>query len=114
VPVGEPRLSSPTCPAGWRWTGSQCVRNQPVAEVSPPPSPSPNPRPFTTPDDDDEGIGAGTTALIVLGIVAGNALWIVPVAISANENAEPNIQPASPTRDGGLDEAPLGGLKVEF
>lgn len=113
VPVGEPRLASPTCPRGWRWTGSQCVRDQPLAEVAPSPDPAPSPSPITMPDDDD-GLDAGTTTLIVLGALAGNALWIVPVVLNAQENAEPNVQAASPTRDGNIDEAPLGGLKVEF
>lgn len=115
VPVGEPRLASPTCPDGWRWAGSQCVRNQPVARVTPSPSPepAPSPSPISLPDDDD-GLGAGTTTLIVLGALAANALWIVPVVVSAQNDAEPNVLSASPTRDGNIDEAPLGGLKVEF
>jgi len=112
VPVGEPRLASPTCPSGWRWTGSQCVRKEPLAPAPVSPDPAPKPPPVTLPDDD--GMGAGTTALIVLGALAANALWIVPVAISAQSSADPDVQAAAPTRDGGIDEAPLGGLKVEF
>jgi len=34
VPVGEPRLPSPVCPAGSRWNGTQCVRTQVLTKLS--------------------------------------------------------------------------------
>jgi hypothetical protein len=73
VPIGEIRQAEPECPAGSRWTGSQCDRVRPSPSV-----PS---------DDSDDGPGLGT-ALATIGGVVGAAGIVASIVWAASRNGD--------------------------